>query len=447
MTGIVGIVGKNKSKTVHDMLNKIAHRGKNHHIILLKEGLTIGITANDLTTLCLDVKKADTFYLSRIEDSSSVTIKNKNVILKRDRFGVVPLYYTFPDDEELAFASEVKALTSFGKEVFELEPGFILEENELYKYYELQKGELLRLEHREIGQILREKLILAIRNRLSNNKIGAWLSGGLDSSAISVLLKEHIDVIHTFAVGFNGAEDLYYAKLVSEHIRSIHHERIISFEDIINVLPEVIYHLESFDPLLVRSSIMNYLLSQLASEYVDEVFSGEGGDELFAGYHYIKELPQNIIEDELLDITKRLHNTALQRVDRCSSAFGTVAHVPFTDSEFVDFALRIPVEYKIYDKIEKWILRLALVDYLPSNILMRPKSKFWEGSGIGERFYSYAEGLISDSDFNNEKKIKCGWDLFSKEELVYYRIFKEHFGEMESLDWMGRSKKIGFNIT
>ncbi|MFA7421969.1 MAG: asparagine synthase-related protein, partial [Melioribacteraceae bacterium] len=124
------------------------------------------------------------------------------------------------------------------------------------------------------------------------------------------------------------------------------------------------------------------------------------------------------------------------------SAFGTIAHVPFLDDEVVELATKIPVDQKLFKKTEKWILRLALVDNLPTEVLMRTKSKFWEGSGIGEHFYKYAEGLISDLDFKEERKIKCGWVLNSKEELMYYRIFKEHFGELENLDWMGRTKNV-----
>lgn len=442
MAGIIGITGINQSKTAHDMLSKISHRGKNHNVLMLKDGLTIGVASNNLDTFCTDIKNTSFFRLSNREDSTSVALQNKSVILRRDKYGVEPLYYTFIDNDNIAFASEIKALFEFGTVIHELEPGYILENRELTKYFELKKNEPMKMEQREISQLLRETLTLAIKNRLGNTKIGAWLSGGLDSSAISALLRPNVEELYTFSVGFRDAEDLKYAKIVADHIRSNHHERIISFEDIVKVLPDVIYHLESFDALLVRSSIMNYLVSQSASEYVDEVFSGEGGDELFAGYHYIKELPADKIEDELIDITKRLHNTALQRVDRCSSAFGTVAHVPFVDSDVVDFAVRVPVEQKLYKKTEKWILRLALADYLPTEVLLRAKSKFWEGSGIGQHFYSYATGLISDSDFQNEKTIKCGWELNSKEELMYYRIFKEHFGEMENLDWMGRTKGV-----
>ena len=442
MAGIIGISGVKQSKTAHDMLSKISHRGKKHNILLLKSGITIGFASNNLDSLCNDVKNTNFFSLSNRIDSTSILIENNRIILKRDKYGVEPLYYTMINDADIAFSSEVKALTAFGTTIHELNPGYVLANKELRKYYEFEKAVHINIEQRDLSTLLKETLSKAIQKRLGNNSIGAWLSGGLDSSAISALLRPMVNELHTFAVGFREADDLKYAKIVADHIRSIHHERIISFEEIVKVLPDVIYHLESFDALLVRSSIMNYLVSQSASEYVEEVFSGEGGDELFAGYQYLKELPENQIEDELIDITKRLHNTALQRVDRCSSAFGTIAHVPFLDDEVVELATKIPVDQKLFKKTEKWILRLALVDNLPTEVLMRTKSKFWEGSGIGEHFYKYAEGLISDLDFKEERKIKCGWVLNSKEELMYYRIFKEHFGELENLDWMGRTKNV-----
>jgi asparagine synthase (glutamine-hydrolysing) len=206
------------------------------------------------------------------------------------------------------------------------------------------------------------------------------------------------------------------------------------------VLPEVIYHLESFDTLWVRSSIMNYLVAKLASGYVPAVFSGEGGDELFAGYAYLKTLPTEKLADELLDITSRLHNTALQRVDRCSAAHGTVAHVVFLDPDVVSFALEIPVGYKLHEGVEKWILRRALEGLLPEPVLNRPKAKFWEGAGVMEILAEYAEKHISTKDFKLERKISDRTILNSKEELMYYRIFREHFGKFEDLSWMGRTK-------
>jgi len=148
------------------------------------------------------------------------------------------------------------------------------------------------------------------------------------------------------------------------------------------------------------------------------------------------------LADELIDLTQRLHNTALQRVDRSASAHGTVAYVCFLDSEVIDYALRIPAEYKLHNNVEKWILRVALDGELPEKVLKRKKAKFWEGAGVEELMAGYAEQSISDSDFNAEQHLANGWTLNSKEELLYYRIFEENYGDLEDYSWMGRTKKI-----
>jgi asparagine synthase (glutamine-hydrolysing) len=135
-----------------------------------------------------------------------------------------------------------------------------------------------------------------------------------------------------------------------------------------------------------------------------------------------------------------MHNTALQRVDRSASAFGTTAHVIFADPEVFEFALRIPKELKLNDGVEKWILRKAMDGLLPESILTRTKAKFLEGAGVGTLISEYASEKISDSDFKTERKLRNGWILNTKEELLYYRIFKDHFGEQDQLSWMGRTK-------
>jgi asparagine synthase (glutamine-hydrolysing) len=177
-----------------------------------------------------------------------------------------------------------------------------------------------------------------------------------------------------------------------------------------------------------------------ASRFVAEVFSGEGGDELFAGYEYLKSLPENILPSELIKITNNLHNTALQRVDRCSSASGTIAHVPFLHQDVVNYAFSIPSGYKLHKDIEKWILRKAMQGNLPERILNRPKAKFWEGAGVKEIISSYADKKIRDHDFNIERKLSNGWILNTKEELLYYRIFRDRFGADIDLQWMGRTE-------
>jgi asparagine synthase (glutamine-hydrolysing) len=154
-------------------------------------------------------------------------------------------------------------------------------------------------------------------------------------------------------------------------------------------------------------------------------------------------LEEDEIPGELMDITQSLHNTALQRVDRSASSHGLIAHVAFLDLDVVEYAMHIPAKLKLKRDdamTEKWILRQALADALPGEVLWRRKAKFWQGAGIGDLLAQHAEEQISGDDFRRERSLPNGWLLNTKEELMYYRIFREHFGELSNLEWLGRTK-------
>ena len=445
MSGIAGVDQPGKEQKVKTMLEKISHRGDAGLKVQKIENATFGIVYTE----------SQRRSLSRLRDKNEASdsggsghlalakAKDNGIILKRDPLGVAPLYYGEDGEGALCFASEVKALIDFCSDIKLVPPGCKSDGEHVSSYYELEKKEFLEKEPEIIAKKLRYLIKSSIEKGTKQTaELGCWLSGGLDSSAMASLSSDNGHKLYTFAAGLEGSPDLEFAQIVAQFIDSEHHEVVVSFSDFLIILDEIIYHLESFDALLVRSSIMNYLVAQRASEYVSEVLSGEGGDELFAGYHYLKRLPPEKLQDELIDITQRLHNTALQRVDRSASAHGTVAHVCFLDPDVVDFALRIPVEYKLRDNVEKWILRVALDGRLPEKVLNRKKSKFWEGAGVGELMSDYADSTITDDDFRRERILKNGWEINSKEELLYYRIFREQFGEIENLSWMGRTKGI-----
>ncbi len=118
-----------------------------------------------------------------------------------------------------------------------------------------------------------------------------------------------------------------------------------------------------------------------------------------------------------------------------------VAYVGFLDSEVVEYALKIPAGLKIRNGVEKWVLREAMKDALPGPILRRPKVKFWQGAGVEDFLEKYADKKVSDADFERERGLPDGSRLNSKEELLYYRIFREYFGEFDDLSWMGRTKR------
>ena len=364
----------------------------------------------------------------------------ERLTLMRDALGVAPLYYGRLSGGALCFASEVKALAPLTGDIGELPPGTIFDGEQFQTYYQPAEQPAMPAAPSRIAEELQRRLAESVQRHVGDREMGAWLSGGLDSSALAALARPHVERFHTFAAGLPGAPDLEFAREVADFIDSEHHEVVVTFDDLLAVLPEVIYHLESFDARLVRSSLTNYLVARAAAAYVPHVLSGEGGDELFAGYEYLKALAPDELPGELVDIIGRLHNTALQRVDRCASAHGTTAHVAFLDPSVVELALKIPVEFKLHDGVEKWILRRAMDGALPDSVLERTKAKFWEGAGVGELLAQHAEEEISDADFRAERALSNGWLLSSKEELLYYRIFRERFGGSLDLDWMGRTK-------
>jgi asparagine synthase (glutamine-hydrolysing) len=443
MPAIAGTTIEGAYSAVSEMLEKMNHRGKEQKFITVKEGVTYGVSWN---------KPVDRDVNKYLESGIACDFKSRyhlawakpedgNFRLYRDETGVAPLYYGYDGEGNLFFASEAKALVSYIKDIKELLPGNELDRHGYHEYFALRTNENPSDDPPEkIAHALKEVLSESVESFLGSEDTGSWLSGGLDSSVICALAAKHIKGIKTFAAGVPGAPDLEYARAVSEFLGTDHHEVVVSDADLLKSIPDVIYYLESFDALLVRSSITNYLVAKRASDFVSRVFSGEGGDELFAGYEYLKSIPAGSLPDELTKITGNLHNTALQRVDRCSMAHGTTANVPFLHPGVVKFAFSIPVKYKIHNNIEKWILRESMKGELPENVLARPKAKFWEGAGVREIISGHADKTISDNDFRNERVLENGWRLNTKEELLYYRIFEGHFGGEIGLDWMGRTE-------
>jgi asparagine synthase (glutamine-hydrolysing) len=440
MAGIAGIAQKDQSVLVNRMLDKIVHRGRAGRTVLTDKSCTLGVvwpSSQPDAGLSLDHLK---IALDKVDNGHFASASADGFLLKRDLVGAAPLYYGRTADRSLCFASEVKALLEATSDINELPPGYILDGTQLHPYEWITYQPLLKSFPEQIAMDLCCLLEIAVKRQITGSEAGIWLSGGLDSSLLAALARLHVERLHTFSGGLPEAPDLRYARYIARQLQSKHHEVIVHLQDCLDILPALIYHLESFDAMLVRSSLVNYYIAKISSQYVPAVFSGDGADELFAGYKHLKRIPVGLLSPLLIEITKGLHNTALQRVDRCSSAHGLIVHNSYLDSDVLDYALRIPARFKIVDGVEKWILRQAASGKLPDVLRKRPKTKFWVGAGVGELLADYADEHISMDDFEREKNLPNGWALNSKEELMYYRIFREHFGECKDLSWMGRTK-------
>src|SRR5699024_3591293 len=149
-------------------------------------------------------------------------------------------------------------------------------------------------------------------------------------------------VIQAVAAGTAESSDVPAARAVAEHLRLTHHELIYTTEEVLDVLPEVVARIESYEPSLVRSSVPNYLLAAMASDTITVAMTGEGADELFAGYDYLRDAEDHSdLAAELRRSVAGMHNLGLQRSDRVTMAHGIEARVPFLAENVVQLAMSI----------------------------------------------------------------------------------------------------------
>jgi asparagine synthase (glutamine-hydrolysing) len=372
-------------------------------------------------------------------------VDGDRLILARDRIGIKPLYYgqrkNADGSETMYFASELKALTPLVEDIKEFPPGTLYDSATGFRtYYQVPNRIPAELEPEEHVHRVRTTIEAAIRKRLlSDVPLGAFLSGGLDSSIIAAVAKKYMPELHTFSVGIEGSRDLEAARRVAKHIGSIHHEYIYTADEVIKHLPEIIYHLESFDQDLVRSAIPTWFCARMASDNVKVILTGEGADELFAGYTYHKEITEpEALHNELRRSVTRLHNINLQRVDRMTMRHAIEARVPFLDTDVIAMAQTVPPELKLKtgdngQRIEKWILRKAFENLLPTDIVWRNKEQFDEGSGMVDLLPAVLEHAAAGIDTEQYQARFVADRLRSNEECFYHRLLMEEFDQPQAV--------------
>ena len=376
-----------------------------------------------------------------------------NYLLARDPIGIKPLYYGYVD-KRLYFASELGAMSLAGVElVHEFPAGHYYTPKEGFvQYYSVPEvQEHLITDFEEASHLIRKTFTRSVQKRLLADKevhVGSFCSGGLDSSLVAALAAEEIPHLHTFAVGMRDekgepSDDLKAGRIVAKHIDSTHHELIFTEEEYYEALPKVIQKLESYDPSLVRCAVPCYFTCKLAADHVTVVLTGEGADEIFAGYHYMKRLPLDQVNQEARRNLCSLHNINLQRADRIGMYFSLELRVPFLDVEMIDLAMKIPPDLKIRDykgdRIEKWILRKAFEGsgYIPDEILWRYKVQYTQGAGcesLGERL---AEREMSDAEYRRIKEENPKATINSREAAYYYKIFRQYHPQDSILESVG----------
>jgi len=377
------------------------------------------------------------------------------IFAARDLLGIKTLFYGRRDNT-LYLATELKSLAAVTDDVNEFPPGHYMDgSGNLTRFAELPKTPPEHL-HSDLNQMvedIRDIIQRSLQSRVDFTvETGGLLSGGMDSSVInylaSQLYKEKFGNdarLKTFAVGVGESEDIISARVLANHINSDHHELTVDLEQIVEVLPEVIYYLESFDPSLVRSSVSNFLISKYAREQgIDLLLSGEGGDEIFCGYLYLKDFPPEELFVHQMECIGFLHNNASLRLDRMNHCNSVRVVAPLISGELFRYMLAIPPEYKQKpngdEKIEKWIFRKAFEPFLPEIITRRLKQEFSQGSGSAALLPDYFETSISDNEL---AKAQAKYPLVrSKEELYYFQLFTDNFGDGLAVETVGQWPKL-----
>ncbi|MFF7365272.1 asparagine synthase (glutamine-hydrolyzing) [Streptomyces sp. NPDC008125] len=338
------------------------------------------------------------FTLAYIDEAGSL-------LVARDALGVKPLYWVRRDDCVL-FASELRAFDSADRPLVEsFPPGCCwTRQGGLVRFADAVPPRVRPARRPQVpaapGQwdeallkAVRETVVTAVEDRMmSDVGIGVFLSGGLDSAIVTAVAAEYAKrhgrrrPLPTFAVGTPGSSDLLAARVVAEYLGTDHHEVTMTPEDAMAALPRAVRAIEHFDVHLVRSAVPNLLLAEYASQHVHTVLTGEGADELFAGYpdcHREPCLHPDALQARLVSIVEGLQWENLQRCDRTTMAYGLEARVPFLDRDVIELALSIPPEYKMTGPgiEEKKLLRDAFAGWLPEETLRRGKLQFGHGSG------------------------------------------------------------------
>ena len=277
-----------------------------------------------------------------------------------------------------------------------------------------------------------QKMLYSILEEVISNCKSNWisLSGGLDSSIISHFIKNrNPNSLAIITKDFLGA-DLTYSQIISKHLNIPLEICYVSTAQILDGIKNTIKILKNFNDIEIRNAVVMYLsLEELYKKNVKTVLTGDGADEIFAGYNFLLDKPKDEINDELKRIKKIMHFSSQE----IAKTFGIEVESPFLNNRVIDFADSISVSMKVNNKHEKvfgkWILRKTFETHLPESIVWREKSPMQDGAGtVG--LTKLFESIISDEIFSKKiEKIKKddGVTIRSKESLHYYEIFREKF--------------------
>jgi asparagine synthase (glutamine-hydrolysing) len=387
-------------------------------------------------------------------------------VIGRDPIGVMPLYTGRDAEGRFYVASEMKALVGLCTTIEDFPPGHVLdsEVGHPVRYYRpaWREYDAVRGVRADRGE-LRDALEGAVQRQLmSDVPYGVLLSGGLDSSLLTALAAKHsrrrVETdereeawwprLHSFAIGLEGSPDLAAARTAADAIGTVHHELVYTFEEGLDALHDVIWHLETFDVTTVRASTPMMLMARrIKAMGIKMVLTGEGSDEIFGGYLYFHKAPDaEEFHAETIRKLDQLHKFDCLRANKSMAAWGVEARVPFLDREFLDVAMAFDADDKMVKdgRMEKHVLRASFDGVLPDSILWRQKEQFSDGVGYGwiDGLRDHAEREVSDAMMAEAHERFPINPPLTKEAYFYRAIFDELFPTEAAVRCVPEGKSI-----
>ena len=391
--------------------------------------------------------------------------ENNIIVTGRDFMGIIPFYIAFDVHGNIYFTSEMKNVNHCNN-IQIYEPGVITIITNFdyvnrchYNYY--SKPWFNDSNYLPIGGSSELNMIFtrAVQSHImSDVKFGVLLSGGLDSSLIASIVSntnKNSKPITTFSIGLKGSPDLESALTVAKFLKTKHYNFEYTVEDGLDVMEEVIYHIETFDTTTIRASIPMYILARkIKALGFKMVLSGEGADEMFGGYLYFHKAPnQEEFKKETVSKMKKLYYYDNQRANKSMMAWGIEVRVPFQDRDMIDYVMDMDPVVKMCkddlqkDRIQKHILRSAFdtpgFKYLPTDILWRQKEQFSDGVGYNwiKSLKTLADSRVSDCQISQASLIYPIMTPTTKEEFMYRTIYETKFSK-PTLDTINFEKSV-----
>jgi len=277
--------------------------------------------------------------------------------------------------------------------------------------------------------------MVQIRSLLEKSLIDSdakWVafSGGLDSSIVAkIQSKKNINGVTIITKDFVGT-DLAYSQITAKHVGINLKLKYVEISDMLNAITETVKILKNFNDIEIRNSIVSYLyLSELKKNNVSTVITGDGADEIFAGYNFLIQKDHAEIKNELKRMKEIMHFPS----QKIANELGMSIEMPFIDENVIKIAETLSIDSLVNKKdgvtFGKWILRKAFENDLPNSVVWRQKTPMQDGSGTAALTKLF-ESIITDEIFmEKSKKIKNedGVTIRTKESLHYYETYRKEF--------------------